>query len=545
VTQTVVKPSGAAATGAWSPLRLPMFRMLWIATLASNIGTWMHDVGAGWLMTSLSPSPVMVALVQTAISLPIFLLALPAGALADIVDRRRYLIVVQCWMGSTAALLAFLTLSGLTTPWTLVLLTFAMGVGTAMMMPAWAAVTPEIVPRAQLQPAIALNSLGINVARAIGPALAGVIISTWGTGVVFALNAVSYVGVILVLARWRRTARTSALPVERFFSALGAGLRFARYSPELRSAVIRGLSFFTFASASWALLPLVARGMSRGGPQSFGVLVGALGLGAVLGALLLPRLRRMMSRDQLVVIASLGYSAAMVGLSLFDGLWPLAAVMTLAGIGWIAILSSLQVAAQMALPDWVRSRGLAVFMASFMGAMALGSLAWGGLADLVGVPPTLQIAAAGLALATVMAWRFRISGFEDFDLSPAMHWPEPRVHEGVTHDRGPVLVTLHYTVRPEARDDFLRAVEALGRHRRRDGAYSWGLFEDTERAGIWVEAFYVPSWLEHLRQHERVTEVDRALQNNIQACLAPDTRPRVRHYVAGMEAHPARRHAVP
>ena len=261
------------AASAWSPLRLPVFRMLWIATLASNVGTWMHDVGAGWLMTSLSPSALMVALVQTATTLPIFLLALPAGALADIVDRRRYLLVVQVWMAAVAGLLAVLTLGGLTTAWTLVGLTFAMGVGTAMMMPAWAAVTPELVPRPQLQSAIALNSLGINVARAIGPALAGLVVAQLGTGAVFVLNALSYLGVIWVLALWRREAPVSSLPSERFFAALRSGVRFARHAPQLQSAVVRGVSFFLFASASWALLPLVARGLPGGGPERFGALL--------------------------------------------------------------------------------------------------------------------------------------------------------------------------------------------------------------------------------------------------------------------------------
>lgn len=267
---TTITPivSGQEPVSTWSPLRLSVFRWLWIATLASNTGTWMHDVGAGWLMTSLSPSAVMVALVQTATSLPVFLLALPAGALSDIVDRRRYLIVVQVWMAMMAALLAIISFFDAISAWMLVALTFAMGIGTAMTMPAWAAITPELVPRIQLQSAIALNSLGVNVARAIGPALAGVIVSLWGTGAVFALNALSYLGVIWVLVRWRRQAPPSALPSERFLGALRGGLRFARHAPELQAAVIRGLGFFLFASASWALLPLVARSLVNGGPQA-------------------------------------------------------------------------------------------------------------------------------------------------------------------------------------------------------------------------------------------------------------------------------------
>lgn len=524
--------SAQEPASAWSPLRLSVFRWLWIATLASNIGTWMHDVGAGWLMTSLSPSAVMVALVQTATSLPIFLLALPAGALSDIVDRRRYLIVVQVWMASVAVFLAVLAFTGVITAWILVALTFAMGVGTAMMMPAWAAVTPELVPRDQLQPAIALNSLGINVARAIGPALAGVIVSFWGTGAVFALNAVSYIGVIWVLVHWQRQVPTSELPGERFFGALRAGLRFARHAPELQAAVVRGLGFFLFASASWALLPLVARSLGDGGPQAFGILVASLGVGAVAGALLLPRLRERISRDALVAGATLVYALAMVALSLLEQLWPLALAMVLAGVAWISILSSLQVAAQMALPNWVRSRGLAVFMAAFMGSMALGSLLWGKVADLAGTPTSLQIAAVGLVAAVALTWRWRISGFETVNLSPSMHWPAPIVHAGVTHDRGPVLVTIEYQADPEQVEPFLRSLETLGRRRRRDGAFAWGVFEDTERPNHFIESFCVESWLEHLRQHERVTDDDRDLQDHLRGLLAEGAAPRVSHYVA-------------
>lgn len=237
-----------STTSAWSPFRIPVFRMLWAATLVSNIGTWMHDIGASWLMTTLSPTPVMVALVQTATTLPIFLLAMPAGALADIVDRRSYLIVVQLWLALVAMLLGFITLTGIISAWTLITLTFAMGIGTAMMMPAWAAITPELVPRNELQSAIALNSLGINMARTMGPALAGIIISFAGTGAVFVLNAFSYFLVIFALMRWRRKAPISELPSERFFSALRSGFRFARHAPDLQAAIIRGFGFFLFAS---------------------------------------------------------------------------------------------------------------------------------------------------------------------------------------------------------------------------------------------------------------------------------------------------------
>ena len=483
-------------------------------------------------MTSLSPSPVMVAMVQTATTLPIFLLALPAGALSDIVDRRRYLIVVQIWMGVVAALLAGIVLTGSMNAWLLVALTFAMGIGAAMMMPAWAAVTPEIVQKHELQAAIALNSMGINVARAIGPALAGVIVLLAGTGAVFAINALSYLAVIIVLMRWHRTAPLSELPAERFFGALRAGVRFARHAPALQAAVIRGAGFFLFASASWALLPLVARNLVGGGPQTFGILVAFIGVGAVGGAVVLPKFRDKISRDALVAIATVLYAAAMFGLATLKQLVPLCVAMAVIGIGWITVLSSLQVAAQMALPNWVRARGLAVFMAVFMGAMAIGSLLWGKIAELLSIHQSLLIASVGALAAIAVTWRWKISGIEAVDLAPSMHWPTPSVQDMIEHDRGPVLVTIEYDVQVGNAEKFIGALRELGKNRRRDGAFSWCVFEDTERSNLFIETFSVESWLEHLRQHERVTESDRVLQDSIRTLLVPGTSPMVKHYVA-------------
>ncbi len=529
------RDSSRQSISAWSPLGDPLFRALWIATLVSNIGTWMHDVGAGWLMTSLSPSPVMVALVQTATTLPVFLLALPAGALADIVDRRRFLIVVQLWMGCVAALLATTVFIGVVSAWSLLVLTFAMGIGAAMMIPAWAAITPEIVPRRELQSAIALNSMGINVARAIGPALAGVIVSYAGTGAVFALNALSYAGIIIVLVRWQRTVPRTELPAERFFGSLRHGVRFALHAPALQAAVIRGAGFFLFASASWALLPLIVRNLPDGGPQAFGILVASIGVGAVLGALVLPALREKLSRDLQVVLASVLYALVLLGLATVDQLWPLAGVMTVAGVAWITILSSLQVAAQMALPNWVRSRGLAVFMAVFMGSMALGSLVWGGIAQFLSVNQSLIIASVGALVAAALTWRWKVSGVESVELTPSMHWPTPRVYDTIENDRGPVLVTIEYDVQPEKVQEFIRALRELGRNRQRDGAFFWSVFEDTERPNYFIETFSVESWLDHLRQHERVTEADKAIQEFLKTLLVEGATPMVKHYVAPRE----------
>lgn len=515
---------------AWSPFRIPVFRALWIATLASNIGTWMHDIGAGWLMTSLSPSPVMVAMVQTATTLPVFLLALPAGALADIIDRRRHLIVTQVFMAITAACLAVIALTGVVTPWLLVALTFAMGLGTAMTMPAWAAIVPELVPRSELPAAIALNSLGINVARAIGPAIAGLIVSLAGSGAVFALNTLSFVGVVAVLYYWKREPRQSELPTERMVGAMRAGLRFARHSAELQAAVVRGLGFFLFASASWALLPLIAKNLVSGGAQAFGILVASVGIGAVAGAVALPKLREKVSRDILVAGATLVYALCLLALASLNRLLPLALVLVMSGVAWIAVLSSLQVAAQMALPDWVRSRGLAVFMSAFMGSMALGSLFWGNLAAIYSIEHALTVAGIGAAVGVVITWRWKVGGVETLDLTPSMHWPTPPPVS--SHDRGPVLVTIEYAVQEEKVTEFLAQIRQLGKQRRRDGAFIWGIFEDTEHPYHFVETFSDESWLAHLRQHERVTGESRKLQLSIKACLLENSEPVVKHYLS-------------
>jgi len=518
--------------GAWSPLKNKVFRMLWIATLISNIGTWMHDVGAGWLMTSLSPSPVMVALIQTATTLPIFLLAFPAGALSDIIDRRRYLIVVQIWMGLVAALLTVFAFTDAITIWSLVALTFAMGIGSAMMLPAWAAITPEVVPTRELQPAIALNSMGINVARAIGPAVGGLIISFAGTGAVFALNAVSFFCVFIVLLRWRREAPPSDLPAERFFGAMRAGFRFAIHASALQAATIRGAGFVLFASASWALLPLVAKNLVDGGPQAFGILIASIGVGAVGGAVVLPKIRQKISRDAMVAYATILYAGAMWALATMNQLLALCVAMAISGIAWIAVLSSLQVAAQMALPNWVRSRGLAFFMTVFMGSMALGSLLWGKVAELTSISQSLTFAAIAAVVSIALTWRWKISGIETVDLTPTMHWPTPNIYSEVTHDRGPVLVTIEYQVEPGKDGEFITALQELGKHRRRDGAFFWCFFENTEQQHHYIETFYVESWLEHLRQHERVTDADRVLQGSLLSLLVEETTPTVAHYVA-------------
>ena len=517
---------------AWSPLKNGLFRGLWIATIVSNVGTWMQDVGAGWLMTSLSSSPSLVALVEAADSLPVMLLALPAGAIADIVDRRRLLIATQVYLMVIAAALGILTWLNVMTPWMLLGFTFALGVGTAMVMPAWAAIVPELVPPEDLPSAVALNSIAINVSRTIGPAIAGVLVAAVGAWLVFILNALSYIGILAVLVRWRRERRKSSLPAERFVSAIRVGLRFVTHTRALQIVLIRGSAFFVFASATWSLFPLIVRRELGMGPEIYGLLLTCIGIGAVGGALLLPRARARFSRDALVAGASALYAVAALMLGHVQNLPLLAVAMLATGVAWISILSALQVAAQMTLPAWVRARGLAAFVMVFMGGMALGSILWGQVAARVGIPATLTIAALGMAGAIGLTWRFKLGRHEVLDFTPSSHWPAPVLAELPEPDRGPVLVTIEYRVQPDKRTEFIAAMQSVREMRRRNGAYFWELFHDSADPSRFNECFMDESWVEHLRQHERVSVADREIQQRAKAFMVEGTATKSSHWLA-------------
>ena len=526
--------SVAEQASAWAPLRERAFALIWCAAVVSNIGTWMHDVAAAWLMTTLAPEPLMVALVQAATSLPIFMFALPAGALADLIDRRRLLLALQACAGVLAVILAVVVARGAITPGLLLLFTFLLGTIAALGAPAWQAMTPDLVPKPLLAQAVALNGVGINIARAIGPALGGLVITALGLAWPFALNALSFVAVILALWLWRREAKpASALPAERLLAAIRAGLRYARSSAQLRATLVRSAGFFLFGSALWALLPLLARGPLAGGPGLYGGLLTGVGLGAVTGALLLSPLKQRLGADLMVALGTAALALAMAALALFPVTAVALPACVLAGLAWISVLSSLNVSAQMALPAWVRSRGLAVNLAVFFGSMATGSILWGWLAGRLGVDLTLLIAAVGAVAGIAATWRWKLLGSGTLDLSPSAHWPVPIVAEPLTANGGPVLVTVEYEIDPADAAAFTDAVTALGHERRRDGAFFWQLFTDAENLRRRVEAFMLDSWLDHLRQHERVTEADRRLQEQANRFHRGGSPPKVTHLIAG------------
>jgi len=539
------RPSGSAGpadpaadraeeSSPWSPLRHRLFRSLWIATIVSNVGTWMQDVGAGWLMTSLSSSPSMVALVEAADSIPLMLLALPAGALADIVDRRRLLIGAQVYLLLTAGTLGVLTLLDLTTAWMLLGFIFALGVGAAIVMPAWSAIVPDLVRPEELSSAVALNSIAINVSRAVGPAIAGVLVAAVGPWLVFVLNALSYIGILAVLARWQHEHRKSSLPAERFLTAIRVGMRFVMHTRALQVVLIRGGAFFVFASATWSLFPLIVRRELGRGPETYGLLLTCIGLGAVAGAMVLPRVRARVSRDALVAGASVLYALAALALAHVHSVGLLAVAMLATGAAWISILSALQVSAQLTLPPWVRARGLAAFVAVFMGGMALGSILWGQVATRIGIPATLTTAALGIALATAATWRYKLGHHQVLDFTPSMDWPLPVLAEPPEPDV-PVMVTINYRIRPDKRAEFVAAMQGVREMRRRNGAYFWQLFHDSEDPTRFVETFMDESWTEHLRQHERASIADGEIRARAKQYLAEGETTKSSHWLADRE----------
>src|SRR2546428_3453186 len=400
---------GRTAESAWTPLSHRVFRALWIASLVSNVGTWMQNVGAAWAMTSLSPSPLMVALVQSATSLPVLVVGVPAGAVAAIVDRRRLLIVTQTWMLAATALLAVVAFADVMTATMLLALTFALGIGVAMNTPTWQAITAELVPPSELMRAVALNALPINIGDAIGPALGGILVAASGPALVFALNAVSFVAVLVVVYRWRREAPRTLLPTERVIGATRAGIRYARHAPPVVAVLVRTGVFIMCASAFWALLPVIARrdlGLSALG---YGLLLGCLGVGAIAGAALLPRVKRRLPLDAVIGLATVVFAVVSALTAFWRFIPGLGIAMILGGVAWIAMMAGLNGSAQTAVPAWVRARALGIYLLVFQGGLGLGSALWGFVAEHVGASIALASSAGGalLGLAAIRRWPLR------------------------------------------------------------------------------------------------------------------------------------------
>lgn len=513
------------------PFRLRIFAALWVAALVSNIGTWMQNVGAAWLMTSLTPSPMMVALIQTASSLPILMLALPAGALADIVDRRRLLIFSQAWMLVAAGGLGWLTLAHSVSPWILLLLSFALGVGSALNAPAWQAIIPELVSRDDLTPAISLNGINYNVARAIGPAIGGIVVAAAGVGPTFVLNALSFLGVMAVLYRWRRVARPAVLPAERVMGAIRAGIRFVRHDAKLRAVLVQTAAFISGSSALWAVLPTVARWRFDLGAAGYGMLLGFFGGGAVIGGILMPRIARRFSRDTVVWATAIIVVGATAALAPLHSVALACATLSIAGAAWTIAMSTLNVAAQLSVPEWVQGRALSIYQMIVQGGMAGGGVLWGYVAERFSLPAALVAGAIATMLAMVARFRFKLAADAELDFDPAPR-PMPETTFEIDPDSGPVLITIEYLIDPARAAGFEQASRALREIRRRDGATFWGMFFDAAAPGRFVEYFAVESWLEHLRQHQRFTASDLPIIEQVFSFHIGAAPPLVRHQIS-------------
>jgi MFS family permease len=513
---------------AWQPLRVPMFRNLLIADLMSDIGTFMQGVGAAWLMVSQGAGPLLVSLIQTASALPFFLLALPAGALGDIFDRRKLILITEVWMLTMAAALAALTVMHWITPWILLLLTLAISIGDALEAPTWRAVLPEVVSREGLLPAIALNGIEFNLARAIGPALGGFLVAVAGVSTAFTLNALSFLGVLWIVARWKRPARPRGVtPRETLSSATRAAIRYTRNSPKMLTVLGRMTAIMFFASAFWALLPTVAHQL-RESATFYGLLLTVFGAGAVLGAIVLQRTRSLFSADGMLAIGTSVFAAALWATSTFTSIGPLCVAIAFGGAAWTAVMSLMSTLMQNLAPDWVRARALAVFILVYMGAWAAGSAFWGYVAGHRGTHFSLVAAAIGTAACPLLILISRMPDATT-DLRPWDHWGKPVLVGEVQSDQGPVLVTVEYEIEAKDSNEFPAALEKFSRVRRRDGASRWGVYYDTEHPTRYLETFLVESWGEHLRQHTRLTQVDRELEERVQRFEAKPTK--VRHFI--------------
>ncbi|MCU1677184.1 MAG: ykuC-like MFS-type transporter [Frankiales bacterium] len=521
-------PGRAAVTSTWAPLAIGAYRALWIAGLVSNIGTWMQTVGAQWLLVDRPNSATLVALVQTASTLPVLLLALPAGVLADVFERRKLLIAFQSFQCVVGVVLTVLTVVGQMPPALLLSFTFLLGCGQALWVPAYQSFIPELVPRSLLPSASALGAVSINLARAVGPAIAGVLVARTGVGFVFGLNAATFLAFTIVLIVTRSPANEDDQVPERFLHALRAGSRFVRHSLVVRRIMLRSGLFVFPGSAMWALLPLVARerlGMDAGG---YGLLLGAVGVGAVGGAVVMPRLRARVTPTQLLALGSIVYGASLVVLATVQIPWVVGVVLLPTGAAWIAVLASVNASLQLFLPHWVRGRGLSIYQIVLFGGQAVGALLWGLVAQHLTLAVSFLVASAVMVLgaATLLVWPMRDTG--GIDRSTVAYWEEPHLAFDPSPEVGPVLVVVTYPVAPENAAAFVDAMTFVRRVRLRTGATRWEMYRDGEHQNRFVETYLVLSWGEHLRQHEgRLTGADRERESAArQLC---DGEPEVQH----------------
>jgi MFS family permease len=507
---------------ALSPFKYRAFRIFWLAALISNTGTWMNSVGASWLMVDLQSSPMMVALVQSATTLPFFLLALPSGALADILDRRKLIVTTNVMMMSTAFVFAYLVWKHEINPISLLVLTFLLGAGAAFTAPAWQSLVPGTVPKAQLSQAVALNSININLSRAIGPAIAGVLVTKYGIAIILTM----------LLYRQEQAKTLSTLPKEKVGRAIRAGIRYALFSKPLQATMLHAFGFMFFANAFWGLIPIIAKQHLQGDAAFFGYLMTAIGVGGVLAGLSLPTLKPRFKANSLVIIGSFGIAALTAFFAIVSTQWQALVAGLSFGICWVLVLSSVNISAQQSLPDWVRARGLAVYLMVFFLGISLGSAFWGWIAKHYSINIAMNAAALGAVLFMLFTYKLKLQQGAEMDFTPSLHWPVPIATQSVDFDQGPVMVTICYHINRQDKHAFLQAIHKLRAVRMRHGVYRWGVFESTEQPGQYLEYFMEDNWAEHLRHHEHLPKEDKILQDRVLVFHQGEQPPKVTHFIA-------------
>lgn len=512
-----------------APFRSRIFLKIWSASLVSNFGSLIQAVGASWLMTSLAPSPDYVALVQASTTLPIMLLALPSGAVADIWDRRIIMLIAQTSMLTVSIALAVIAYMGNLTPWTLLTLTFLIGCGVALYGPAWQSSVGEQVPREHIPAAVSLNTMSYNMARTAGPAIGGIIVAVAGAPAAFVANALSYVGLIATLTTWKRTKPTAQLPPETILMAMSAGLRYSRLSPAIRAVLLRSFVLGVCGSSIWALMPLIARDLLGGGALTYGVLFGMFGGGAVIGALISTTARMRFPYETLVRTGTLGFALTTAVAAFSPSLVLTLGAFVIGGASWVIMLSTFNITVQMSSPRWVTGRALAIYQMVTFGGMAMGSWMWGELAESHGLVTALAISAATLLTSVLLGIKARLPQAEGFNLTPSRGAPSitPRVEVGP--ESGRVIVTVEYRVEARHQAEFVEAMQEVRRIRRRDGARRWMLLQDMSEPELWVERFHSPSWVEHLRRYHRFTVADQEIERRALAFHRGPEPPKLRH----------------
>jgi MFS family permease len=522
----------------FAPLRHLNFRILWGATLFSNLGGLIQAVGAGWMMTTLTDSKAMVALVQGATTLPIMMFSLAAGALADNFRRRNVMLVAQVLMTLASAALAAFALMEMLTPWTLLGLTFLIGCGTALHNPSWQASVGDLVPREVLPEAVSLNSIGFNMMRSVGPAIGGIVVSVAGAGVAFLINAISYLPVVGALAMWTRAPEPDhSLPREQFFSAMAAGLRYVAMSPNLLKVLVRAFMFGLGAMTVLALLPVIATSLPRGNALVYGTLLGSFGIGAILGGVLNARVRERLSNEIIVRIACAGMAFAVIGIALSDNVLLSHFLLLPAGMSWVLALSLFNVTVQLSTPRWVVGRALAIYQTATFGGMAIGSWVFGEIADGFGLVAALFGAGIWMLATGLVGLKLRIPEFNALNLSPLDQFREPALRLGLKGRSGPIMIMIEYRIAQEDIPQFLAVMNERRRIRRRDGANQWVLLRDLENPEIWSESYHVPTWVEYIRHNQRRTQADAEVTRALFKLHRGPEAPKIRRMIE--------RHSVP